>query len=400
MNKVSKLLPVLKHKLVIPILSIIALLAFGSMVVYQLTKAEVTVVQNDEETTVRTHANTVEELLEELNIEAADHDKLSHKLEENITSGMEVTYTKAKKVVVSIDGKEQEYYTTQETVGSFFAEKEMNFTEHDNVSLANNAAIENGLAIEIQQAFQVTVNDGGEEQTIWTTGGNVENLLSENNIKLGELDRLEPELTANLSKDTSISITRVEKVTDIIEESKDYTVVKKNDSSIDKGKEQVVSPGENGVITKTFEVTLENGKEVSRELVSEEVTKESEQRVVAVGTKEAVKATNYTVSRGDNGEAVKEFYMTATVYTEKCNGCRGITSTGIDLRNAPDKKVVAVDPRVIPLGSKVWVEGYGNAIAGDIGGAIKGNRIDLFVHSSKYGYDYGHRKVRVKVYGK
>ncbi|GAA3326735.1 hypothetical protein GCM10020331_063860 [Ectobacillus funiculus] len=54
-----------------------------------------------------------------------------------------------------------------------------------------------------------------------------------------------------------------------------------------------------------------------------------------------------------------------------------MTATGIDLRKDPNMKLIAVDPKVIPLGSKVWVEGYGEAIAGDTGGAIKGNRIDV-----------------------
>ena len=65
--------------------------------------------------------------------------------------------------------------------------------------------------------------------------------------------------------------------------------------------------------------------------------------------------------------------MTATAYTAHCNGCSGITATGINLRANPNLKVIAVDPSVIPLGSKVWVEGYGYAVAGDTGGAIKGN---------------------------
>ena len=60
-------------------------------------------------------------------------------------------------------------------------------------------------------------------------------------------------------------------------------------------------------------------------------------------------------------------------------------------------KVIAVDPNVIPLGSKVWVEGYGYAVAGDTGGAIKGNKIDLFHGFQITAYDFGRKKVRIKV---
>lgn len=60
-------------------------------------------------------------------------------------------------------------------------------------------------------------------------------------------------------------------------------------------------------------------------------------------------------------------------------------------------KVIAVDPKVIPLGTKVWVEGYGTAIAGDTGGAIKGNKIDIFVADKTAAYNWGRRVVTVKI---
>ncbi|KGX91645.1 hypothetical protein N781_04000 [Pontibacillus halophilus JSM 076056 = DSM 19796] len=81
----------------------------------------------------------------------------------------------------------------------------------------------------------------------------------------------------------------------------------------------------------------------------------------------------------------------ATAYTAHCEGCSGITKTGINLLQNPDKKVIAVDPEVIPLGTKVWVEGYGVAIAGDIGGAIEGNRIDVFIQSEDEAFRFGRR---------
>lgn len=103
------------------------------------------------------------------------------------------------------------------------------------------------------------------------------------------------------------------------------------------------------------------------------------------------------VSRSNNQTATKTFYVTATAYTAYCAGCSGITKTGLNLRKNPKMKVIAVDPRVIPLGSKVWVEGYGNAIAGDTGGAIKGNKIDLFMPSKTAAYEWGRKKVQIKV---
>lgn len=93
----------------------------------------------------------------------------------------------------------------------------------------------------------------------------------------------------------------------------------------------------------------------------------------------------------------KEISMTATAYTAYCEGCSGTTSTGIDLRSNPNQKVIAVDPKVIPLGSRVWVEGYGEAIAGDVGGAIKGNIIDVFLQDKQEALNWGRKTVTVKI---
>jgi len=93
----------------------------------------------------------------------------------------------------------------------------------------------------------------------------------------------------------------------------------------------------------------------------------------------------------------KEITVEATAYTAYCAGCSGITATGIDLRSNPNRKVIAVDPRVIPLGSRVYVEGYGEAIAGDTGGAIKGTRIDLFMASQSSALNWGRKTVKLQI---
>ncbi|NRD80410.1 LysM peptidoglycan-binding domain-containing protein [Bacillus sp. BRMEA1] len=93
----------------------------------------------------------------------------------------------------------------------------------------------------------------------------------------------------------------------------------------------------------------------------------------------------------------KEITVNATAYTASCEGCSGITKIGIDIKSNPDTKVIAVDPSIIPLGSKVYVEGYGEAIAGDTGGAIKGNRIDVFIPSEHDALDWGRKQVKVKI---
>lgn len=104
-----------------------------------------------------------------------------------------------------------------------------------------------------------------------------------------------------------------------------------------------------------------------------------------------------TPSRTTDDKVVKEIVVSASAFTATCNGCSGVTSTGINLKRNPDVKVIAVDPKVIPLGTKVYVEGYGYAVAGDTGSAIKGNKIDVFFSSKSEAYKWGRKSVKVKI---
>ena len=93
----------------------------------------------------------------------------------------------------------------------------------------------------------------------------------------------------------------------------------------------------------------------------------------------------------------KTFAVEATAYTAGCAGCSGITATGINLNNDPYAKVIAVDPNVIPLGTQVYVEGYGYAVAGDTGGAIKGNKIDVHLPTKEEAYNWGRKTVNITI---
>ncbi|KAA0965080.1 LysM peptidoglycan-binding domain-containing protein [Sporosarcina sp. ANT_H38] len=109
------------------------------------------------------------------------------------------------------------------------------------------------------------------------------------------------------------------------------------------------------------------------------------------------KPASKTISRSTSTNGVKEFTVSATAYTAYCNGCTGITKTGINLRENSELKVIAVDPNVIKLGTKVHVEGYGYAIAGDTGGSIKGNKIDVFIPTKSDAYKWGRKNVKITI---
>ena len=183
-------------------------------------------------------------------------------------------------------------------------------------------------------------------------------------------------------------------VTDVVEESVDFAVEKKNDSSLLMGTEKVETQGQKGKIERTYVTVKENGEVVSKAVTEEKIIEHPTPKVVAVGTKVVTASVSRSDSEPTSG---KEFYVEATAYTPYCNGCSGISAAGINLRSNPDLKLIAVDPSVIPLGSKVWVEGYGYAVAGDTGGAIKGNKIDILVPTESQANQWGRKKVRIKV---
>ncbi len=381
---------------VIRIISLVLFVSVISFVLYQGTKKSVTFDANGEIIEVTTHAKTVEQLLQDQNIDVAEHDKISPSLNTKIVNGLAISWEQAKEVTISVDGNQSKVWTTETQVKDILKEANIEVSEHDTLAQGLDTAIGADNKIDIQKAFQVSLVDGVNERQVWSTSTTVANFLKQQGIQLNEFDRVENNLKDVITPQSKITVVRVEKVIDVVEESLDFAIEKKQDASLQKGHQKVVTAGQKGLMTKTYEVMKENGQVVAKNLQSEKVVKESKKQVVAVGTKTVV-ASTATVSRGSEPASGKEFYVTATAYTPNCSGCSGISATGINLKANSGMKVIAVDPSVIKLGSKVWVEGYGTAIAGDTGGAIKGNRIDILVQSKSQASNWGVRKVRIKV---
>ncbi|MFF2072216.1 3D domain-containing protein, partial [Priestia megaterium] len=130
----------------------------------------------------------------------------------------------------------------------------------------------------------------------------------------------------------------------------------------------------------------------------EQAQKEQEQAQAAAQAQAAQEqAAQQQQQQSQQQASGKSMTVEATAYTANCAGCSGTTATGVNLKSNPNQRVIAVDPSVIPLGSKVYVEGYGQAVAADTGGAIKGNRIDVFVSSDSAAQDWGRRSVKITV---
>lgn len=134
---------------------------------------------------------------------------------------------------------------------------------------------------------------------------------------------------------------------------------------------------------------------VTTEASETEKTVEVTETEAATETTTQAPATETTST--STSTAATTLTVEATAYTALDGGGSGVTAAGIDLVANPGAKVIAVDPSVIPLGTKVYVEGYGEAIAGDTGGAIKGNKIDVYVQTKEEAYAWGRKQVTIQI---
>lgn len=185
----------------------------------------------------------------------------------------------------------------------------------------------------------------------------------------------------------------------IVDEAVNFNTVKKLNTSLEAGDTRTVREGIQGKKKATYRVKYEKGVEVSRELVFEYVTVAPVDKIVEYGNKFASKDAPVNTGKLDYKYVIT---CEATAYDlspEENGGYAGQSATGVPL----DKGVIAVDPRVIPLGSRVYIEAldgswsYGYAVAADTGGAIKGNRVDLCYRTQYECIQFGRRPCRVYV---
>ncbi|MFJ7860097.1 ubiquitin-like domain-containing protein [Peribacillus sp. NPDC097206] len=393
-NLISRLVG--KKRIAVAICTAILVTTALGILIHKGTMHTVTIMLDGKKEVVRTHAATVNDMLKDLEITVQAADYVHPSVDSEVADDLEVVYKQARKIVMVQDGEQEEVWSTADTVEEFIKEQELGVDEKDKVTPSKDTKLKADMEVSIDRAFSLNLVVGGKEKQVWSTSTTVADFLKQQGVKLNDLDRVEPGLVEKVEAKNTVNVIRIEKVTDVVEEPVDYAVITKNDDSLLKGKEKIEKEGKKGITSKEYEVIKENGKEVKRKLLSEKVVNKKQDKVVAVGTKkletqESPRATNVNSTSG------KEIYVSSTAYTASCHGCSGVTSTGVDLKSNPNAKIIAVDPSVIPMGSKVYVEGYGYATAADKGGAIKGNRIDVFFSSKNDAYRWGVKKVKIRV---
>lgn len=288
-----------------------------------------------------------------------------------------------KTVTINVDGKETKVKTFAFTVGQLLKSEDIQIGEEDRVTPAQNKFLRNGTTIIINRAIPLILNVGGNEKSVYTHSSNVQELLDEFGIVLQQEDLVHPGLEEMLIKGMTVEIIRQR--TEILEEevSIPNKTIQEDNYNIPRGTTRTIQEGQPGLERKVWEITYRNGTEYSRQLISSEVIRKPEDRVIHIGA-------GQVISRG--GETFRysrELNMRATAYTYTGNN----TASGVP----PSRGTVAVDPSVIPMGTRLYVEGYGKSVALDRGGAIRGNRIDLFMGTRQEALQWGVRNVKVYV---
>jgi uncharacterized protein YabE (DUF348 family) len=279
-----------------------------------------------------------------------------------------------------------EYKTQSRTVGAFLEENDIAYdAEMDLINVSLDDKITSNMDITIKKPVTVSVTADGATTDKISKQFTVGEFLEFAEMGADDDDIVEPARDHVVAEGDKITLVRVEKKQETEDTvTKNFGKVYQADSNMTIGKVEITQEGKNQILTKTYDVEYRDGKEVSRKLVSEEQTQEVQDQITGYGTKIDFNnvPSDLKYSRSFQVRAVS-YYFPGT--PRGASG--GLCTYG----------TCAVDPKVIPMGTKIFVQGYGYAVANDTGGAIKGNTIDLYMEDSRQCRMWGSRNVTVYI---
>lgn len=190
----------------------------------------------------------------------------------------------AKAIFLNDNGISYEIFTKADDVGSFLEEKEIELKENDLLHQTQDLKIATGMEIKIDRSQKIVIEVDGEEIEIDTRAKTVGEVLKESQITLSRLDQVSPDLLAPPRKEESIFVTRINEEERIVAEDIKFKTETKESSKLGWREEKVEQKGEKGILEVKYKITYKNGKEVSRIVLEENVTKEPVTEIVTQGT--------------------------------------------------------------------------------------------------------------------
>lgn len=280
--------------------------------------------------------------------------------------------------------------------------------------------------IHITRVQMISVQDGDQVYVVGSYGGTVDDVLQSLDITLSNNDILSCTLDTDTYDGMVIEITRVLLETQEYDEPIPFQTRVLEDSSLAPGEEVVLREGVNGTIHYVAQIIYENGEEVKRTVLSQQMVAAPQESIILRGVdrsvmeqgfdhvddyiisndwysyeppteEEALEVSEQKFVPGTNLRYDEAVLFEATAYT--CNSYEyvgnGITFTGTQARVG----AIAVDPKVIPLGTKMYIASadgeyiYGYCVAEDTGGLIKGNLVDLYYDTHDECIQFGRRDI-------
>lgn len=318
-----------------------------------------------------------------------------------IISSVQLYHSTDKQVLVYIDNKVTAFNVTENTVRELLYVEDIEINKDDYINVDLDNSIKDGMEIIIRRAVPITLYNGEEKVELNTVAKDVKTVIEKLGIEVDGNDRVIPSLEKSIIKDMEIKIVKVEEKIYTIIDKIPYDIIENLNKQLFKGEIVEIESGEEGKMELKVKQVYENGKLIEDEIKDIKLIKAPVTQIVEKGIQD------YIVSSRGKVSYEKSIVMSATAYDlsyesigkKPGDAYYGITASGTKARAG----VVAVDSSVIPLGTKLYIksldgsEDYGFAIAEDTGGAIKGNRIDLFMDNHQKALEFGRRKVKVYI---
>lgn len=267
-------------------------------------------------------------------------------------------------------------WTTASTVGEALANLGMVIYEGDRVEPGLGTPLAAGQRVQVQRSKPVAINSARGSLSTRSRADTVAGLLAENSLLLTGEDRVDPALHTPLVADMAVRITRVQHVFEIEEQVTPYESIWEADPELEIDTQRLDQEGVNGITRQRYRVVLEDNTPITRTLEDTWLAQAPVTRVNKYGAKivlRELETPNGTLTYWRKLRMFATSYSPSEAGVPRSSPYYGLTRTG---RRA-GYGVVAVDPRVIRLNTPLYVPGYGQAVAGDTGGAIDGKWIDL-----------------------